>query len=145
MRIIMFLINFYWSIVALQYFVSFCVQQRESDIHFVSIYILFFGFPFHLGHSRALSRAACAGWIGIDIDTLLTRCIKQTGASLVAHRWRIHLQCRRRGFDPWIRKIPWSRAWQPTQVFLPEEPQGQRSLAGYSRQSHKESDKTEVT
>ena len=25
-------------------------------------------------------------------------------------------------FDPWVGKIPWRRAWQPTQVFLPEEP-----------------------
>ena len=24
-------------------------------------------------------------------------------------------------FDPWIRKIPWRRAWQPTPVFLPRE------------------------
>ena len=24
------------------------------------------------------------------------------------------------GFNPWIRKIPWRRKWQPTQVFLPE-------------------------
>ena len=23
------------------------------------------------------------------------------------------------GFDPWVRKIPWRRAWQPTPVFLP--------------------------
>ena len=66
MRIMMFLINFYWSRVALQYWLSFCVQQSESDIHFVPIYILFFGFPFPLGHHRALSRAACAGWIGMD-------------------------------------------------------------------------------
>ena len=30
-------------------------------------------------------------------------------------------QCRRHkrpGFDPWVRKIPWSREWQPTPVFL---------------------------
>ena len=28
-------------------------------------------------------------------------------------------QCRRHGFDPWVGKIPWSRKWQPTPVFLP--------------------------
>ena len=39
-------------------------------------------------------------------------------------------QCRRLGFDPWVRKIPWRRKWQPTAVFLPGEPHGQRSLAG---------------
>ena len=36
---------------------------------------------------------------------------------------------RRHGFDPWIRKIPWRRAWPPTLVFLPGEFCGQRSLA----------------
>ena len=35
------------------------------------------------------------------------------------------------GFDPWIGKIPWRRAWQPTLVFLPGESYGQRSLAEY--------------
>ena len=27
--------------------------------------------------------------------------------------------CRRHGIDPWVRKIPWSRKWQPTPVSLP--------------------------
>ena len=26
------------------------------------------------------------------------------------------------GFNPWVEKIPWSRAWQPTPVFLPGNP-----------------------
>ena len=30
-------------------------------------------------------------------------------------------QCRRLGFDPWVGKIPWRRAWQPTPVLLPGE------------------------
>ena len=36
------------------------------------------------------------------------------------------------GFDPWVRKIPWSRKWQPTLVSLLGESHGQRSLVGYS-------------
>ena len=28
---------------------------------------------------------------------------------------------KRCGFDPWVGKIPWRRAWQPTPVFLPRE------------------------
>ena len=31
------------------------------------------------------------------------------------------------GFDPWVGKIPWRRAWQPTLEFLPWESRGQRS------------------
>ena len=37
---------------------------------------------------------------------------------------------KRCGFDPWVGKIPWRRAWQPTPVFLPRESHGQRSLVG---------------
>ena len=44
-----------------------------------------------------------------------------------------HNRC---GFDPWVGKIPWRRARQPTPVFLPGESRGeshgQRSLVGYS-------------
>ena len=41
------------------------------------------------------------------------------------------LQCGRLGFDPWVGKIPWRRALQPSPVFLPGELHGQRSLVGY--------------
>ena len=46
-------------------------------------------------------------------------------------------------FDHWIGKIPWSRKWQPTPVFLPGKFHGQRSLVGYSPWGHKELDTTE--
>ena len=40
-------------------------------------------------------------------------------------------QCRRHGFNPFVRKIPWlNRKWQPIPVFLLGESHGQRSLAG---------------
>ena len=58
---------------------------------------------------------------------------------------RICLQCGRPGFSPWVGKIPWKRTWQPISVFLPGEFHGQRSLGGYSSQSHKELYTTEVT
>ena len=41
------------------------------------------------------------------------------------------------------RKIPWRRKWQPTPVFLPEKPHGQRSLLGYSPWGYKELAMTE--
>ena len=50
------------------------------------------------------------------------------GASLVAQRLNIHLQCRRPGFDPWVGNIPWRRKWQPTPVLLPRKSYGRRSL-----------------
>ena len=47
------------------------------------------------------------------------------------------------GFNPWVRKIPWRRKWQPTPVFLLAKSHEQRSLAGYSSWGYKESDTTE--
>ena len=49
----------------------------------------------------------------------------------------------RHGFDPWVGKIPWRRAWQPPPVFLPGKCLGQRSLADCSPWGHKGSDTTE--
>ena len=51
-------------------------------------------------------------------------------------------RCKRHGFNPWVRKIPWRKKWQPTPVFLPGETH-QRSPAGYSPWGRKESDTTE--
>ena len=46
--------------------------------------------------------------------------------------WR-HKRCR---FDPWVGKISWvgRRPWQPTPVFLPGKPHGQRSLVNYGHE-----------
>ena len=52
-------------------------------------------------------------------------------------------ECRGRRFFPWDRKILWKKKWQPTPVFLPGKPHGQRSLVGYSPCGHKESEKTQ--
>ena len=54
-------------------------------------------------------------------------------------------RCKKCRFDPWVRKIPWRRAWQLTPVLLPGESRGQRSLVGYGPQGHKELDMAEVT
>ena len=45
-------------------------------------------------------------------------------------------QCRRpkrHRFDPWVRKMPWSRKWQPTPAFSPGKFHGKRSLMGSQR------------
>ena len=41
-------------------------------------------------------------------------------------------QCRRRGFDPLVQKIPCRRKWQPIPVFLPGKFHGQNNLVGCS-------------
>ena len=52
-------------------------------------------------------------------------------------------ESKRHRFNPWVWKIPWSRKWQPTPIFLPGKFHGQRSLVGYSPWGPKESDATE--
>ena len=51
---------------------------------------------------------------------------------------------KRLGFDPWVRKIPRRRKWNPTLVFLPGRSHGQRSLVGYSPWGPNELDTTEL-
>ena len=71
------------------------------------------------------------------------------GASLVAQmvkkKKKICLQYRRPGFYSWVGKIPGEENGNPLQYprILPGEFHGQRSLAGYSPWSCKESDMTE--
>ena len=57
--------------------------------------------------------------------------------------WTLQGFCRRHGFNPCLRKIPWRNKWQPTPVFLPGKFHGQRRLVGYSLGGPKESDTTE--
>jgi len=52
---------------------------------------------------------------------------------------------KRHVFYPWVRKIPWRKAWQPSPLFLPGESPGQRSLVSYSPWGCKESNTTEAT
>ena len=65
------------------------------------------------------------------------------GLSWWLRHQRLYLQSRIPGFNPWVGKNPWGRAWQPTPVFSPGEPRGQRSLASYTPWGCKELDTTE--
>ena len=75
---------------------------------------------------------------------------KRGSETVIIYRWhdctpvaqlvKTACQCKRRkrrGFNPWIGKIPWRREWHPTPVFLPGKFHGQRSLVGYSPWGHK--------
>ena len=69
----------------------------------------------------------CRSWSNLDSN--LTGLPTWCSAKDSPCQRRRHKRC---GFDPWVRKIPWSRKWQPTPVFLPGKFHGQRSLVGYS-------------
>ena len=66
---------------------------------------------------------------------VLHPCIQPTGLPLWFSGKELTCQCRRHGFDPWVRKIPFRRKWQPAPVFLPGKAHGQRTM-GSQRIGH---------
>ena len=73
-------------------------------------------FPFFRDVS---SLSVCCGVLFYLKKFNCDRAYMHKGASLVAQQQRICLQCRRcrrHGFDPWVGKIPWRRAWQSMPV-----------------------------
>ena len=82
----------------------------------------------------------CPTHILFSENLLLSREIGLSGGAVknppaMQDMWR----CR---FDPWVRKFPCRRKWQPTLVSLPGEFLGLRSLLGYSPWGCKELDRT---
>ena len=47
-------------------------------------------------------------------------------------------RCKRRGLDPEMRNIRWRREWQPTPVFLPENPMNRAAWWATVHGGHKE-------
>ena len=98
--------------------------------------------------------SACLGWLSQKVDRTKTRTqifwfkfsifiLPYTGLPRWFSGRESACWCRRHRFNPWVRKIPWRRKWQPTPVFLPGKSHGQRSLVGYSPWGYKESGTTE--
>ena len=87
--------------------------------------------------SESLSPSLFAGLLCVSASLLYL------WASLVAQTVKNLPAMQETRFDPWVRKIPWRREWQPTLVFLPGEFHGQRSLVSYRPLGHKESYMTE--
>ena len=45
--------------------------------------------------------------------------------------------CRRPRFNPWVRKVPWRKAWQPTLILLPwKREAGRLQSSGSHRVRH---------
>ena len=69
-------------------------------------------------------------WIGFVLEAKqISVCISLTHR---IPRWLHGKEPACNVFDPWVGKIHWRRAWQPTPVLLPGEFHVQRNLAGYS-------------
>ena len=68
-------------------------------------------------------------WCTIKFENYCQRTLP-TMVALVVKNSSVSAGDMRLELDPWVRKIPWRWAWQPTRVFLSEESRGQRSLVG---------------
>ena len=72
------------------------------------------------------------------IHKIVSNEVKEKGCSQVVLVVKLPANAgrlKRYWFDPWVGRIPWRRAWQPTPVFLPGESHRQRSLVGYELKS----------
>ena len=74
------------------------------------------------GMPSGSSRGESASWpflITKNCEYLLTQ---ESQGVLVVKNLLANAGEMRCGFDPWVGKIPWTRAWQPTPVFFPGNP-----------------------
>ena len=71
-------------------------------------------------------------------DSLVVQCLRLHVPNAGGPSLNPGQRTKRHGFDPWVRKMPWRRKWQPTLVFWPGKSHRQRSLAGSSQWSGKE-------
>ena len=115
---------------------------NKLELNYSSIiYSLVLTFSTLLAWEKSLSHEGPEGWLypylDIDLDSFI---LQFWELSLWLSCKRIHLQCwrhRRCGFDPWVGKIPWSKKWQSTPVFLPGKSHG-KSLEGYGPWGHRD-------
>ena len=116
------------------------ISSQEEEQSVSSTRISSCVLSFHISWRRWWAWRACVktrrGWKIVVISTklwpsLVAQMVKNLPAMQEIQVWSL-------GWGD-----PWRREWQPTPVSLPREFHGQRSLAGYSLWSHKESDTLE--
>ena len=101
-----------------------------------------YSFLFSFPQSTHICRIETAQWVRCQASLYARHKKTHVSHSLGVYRvveeswwlrqYTVHPQCRRPGFDSWVRKIPWKRKWKPTPVYFPGEFHGQKSLVGYS-------------
>ena len=62
----------------------------------------------------------------------------------IGSTWQ-YRRCKKHGFNPWVRKIPWRRKWQPTPLFLLESPMDRGAWQATVLRVTKSQDTTKAT
>ena len=98
------------------------ITSTTRDILILKLFIVYLKFTFNL---CSVFLFAISGNL---IPYLVSYTLHQGLPRWLSGKKKIHLPSRELRFDPWVRKIPWWRNWQPTPMFLPGKSHGQRSL-----------------
>ena len=72
-----------------------------------------------------------------QVTFLFDHCYYQVGLPRWLGSEEFACQCNRSWFNPWVRKMPWRRAWQPIPIFVSRKSRGPRCLVGYSPQCNR--------
>ena len=86
------------------------------------------------GHER-VHRSLCSTtslWSSTEFGTDTPSFPGGTSSTEIACQYRRHKRPR---FNPWVRKIPWRRAWQPTPVSLPRDRGAQQTMVHWVTES----------
>ena len=113
-----------------------CLAPSKSFLHFFSFIMVKIWNPGWNTSQINLSTLCMCVCIYIYMYMCVCVCVCMYGFPWWLSDKEFTYQCRRRAFNPWVRKIPWRRKWPPTPVFLPGKSHGQRSLAGCSPWDH---------
>ena len=142
---VQFIFFFHFLVVLLCHIQKVWLIQHHKDIFlcFVLEHLLFYiehsGLWYILGSCFIIEHLCCCK--SFLSGFLFQSLPSNSGFPGVTSHKEPTCQCRRHkrcGFDPWVSKIPWRRAWEPTSIFLSGESHGQRSLVGYSPWGHTE-------
>ena len=126
-------------------------RKRSEKTCFLSYSLIFLplelilGFPGSQAGEESTCKAGDLGSIsgsGRSLGEGIGYPLQYSWISLVAQTVK-NSQCGRPGFNPWVGKIPWRKAWKPTPVFLPGESPWTEEPGGLQSMGRKESDTTE--
>ena len=134
-----------WMNLLVCYFVLFEVLLRTvKKFRFIKCIILFGQWPSSSMTSETLNFRTIRHLRGLDPGMSFNRGFPGgTNDKEPACQGRRY---KRHGFDPWVRKIPWRRAQQPTPIFiLPWKTSWTEEPGGLQSRTCKESDTTDVT
>ena len=109
------------------------MQERERGAVLLSM--------FERLEQERLSVSRIMGYLPIVIREKEGTSRQHSSKELACQCWRR----KRHECDLWVRKIPWSRKWDPAPVFLPGKFHGQKNLVGFSPWGCRELDTTEHT